>query len=88
MLARKENGVVTMWSRKGKIIDIPDKINQQLCNMLADGQCTDGELYVHGWTFQRIIAAVKKKREDTDLLEYHIYDSPHPTLAFEERTPQ
>ena len=88
MLARKENGVVTMWSRKGKILDIPDKINQQLCNMLADGQCTDGELYVHGWTFQRIIAAVKKKREDTDLLEYHIYDSPHQTLAFEERTPQ
>jgi ATP-dependent DNA ligase len=88
MLARKDNGVVTMWSRKGKVIDIPDKINAQLCEMLADGQCTDGELYVHGWTFQRIISAVKKKRGDTDLLEYHIYDSPHPTLPFEERMPQ
>ncbi|MAG28397.1 hypothetical protein CMI47_22960 [Candidatus Pacearchaeota archaeon] len=88
MLARKEHGVVTMWSRKGKIIDIPDKINAQLCLMLKDGQCTDGELYVHGWTFQRIIAAVKKKRDDTDLLEYHIYDSPHPTLAFEDRVPK
>jgi len=88
MLARKENGVVTMWSRKGKIIDIPDKINEQLCLMLEDGQCTDGELYVHGWTFQRIIAAVKKKRDDTDLLEYHIYDSPHSTLAFENRIPK
>ena len=88
MLARKEGGVVTMWSRKGKVIDIPDKINAQLCEMLADGQSTDGELYVHGWTFQRIIAAVKKKRDDTDLLEYHIYDSPHPTLTFEQRLPQ
>ena len=88
MLARKENGVVTMWSRKGKVIDIPDKINAQLCLMLEDGQCTDGELYVHGWTFQRIISAVKKKRDDTDLLEYHIYDSPHPTLAFEDRVPK
>jgi len=88
MLARKDNGVVVMWSRKGKIIDIPDKINAQLCDMLDDGQCTDGELYVHGWTFQRIIAAVKKKRDDTDLLEYHIYDSPHPTLSFEDRLPQ
>jgi len=88
MLARKENGVVTMWSRQGKPIDIPDKINSQLCDMLDDGQCTDGELYVHGWTFQRIIAAVKKKRDDTDLLEYHIYDSPHKTLEFEERMPE
>jgi DNA ligase-1 len=88
MLARKEDGVVTMWSRKGKIIDIPDKINAQLCLMLEDGQCTDGELYVHGWTFQRIISAVKKKRDDTDLLEYHIYDSPHPTLIFEDRVPK
>jgi DNA ligase-1 len=88
MLARKENGVVTMWSRKGKIIDIPDVINAQLCLMLDDGQCTDGELYVHGWTFQRIISAVKKMRDDTDLLEYHIYDSPHPTLPFEMRLPQ
>jgi DNA ligase-1 len=88
MLARKQNGVVTMWSRKGKVIDIPDKINAQLCEMLSEGQCTDGELYVHGWTFQRIIAAVKKKRDDTDLLEYHIYDSPHANLDFEERMPQ
>ena len=88
MLARKEDGIVTMWSRKGKIIDIPDKINQQLCDMLGEGQCTDGELYVHGWTFQRIISAVKKKRDDTDLLEYHIYDSPHPTLRFEDRMPK
>jgi len=88
MLARKDNGIVAMWSRKGKVIDIPDKINAQLCEMLDDGQCTDGELYVHGWTFQKIIAAVKKKRDDTDLLEYHIYDSPHPTLAFEMRLPQ
>jgi DNA ligase-1 len=88
MLARKEGGTVTMWSRKGKLIDIPDKINAQLCLMLKDGQCTDGELYVHGWTFQRIISAVKKKRDDTDLLEYHIYDSPHPALPFETRLPQ
>ena len=87
MIARKDNGVVTMWSRKGKLIDIPDKINAQLSSMLLDGQCTDGELYVHGWTFQRIISAVKKKRDDTDLLEYHIYDSPHPSLSFEDRMP-
>jgi len=55
MLARKDGGIVTMWSRKGKVIDIPDKINAQLCEMLDEGQCTDGELYVHGWTFKRLL---------------------------------
>ena len=87
LVARKENDAVTMWSRKGKQIDIPDKISEQLCSFLENGQCVDGEIYVHNWTFQRIVSAVKKKREDTDLLEYHIYDSPHKSLEFEERTP-
>ena len=87
MVAKKEGNRVIMWSRKGKEIDIPDRISAQLNALLKDGQCVDGELYVHDWTFQRIISAVKKKRDDTDLLEYHIYDSPHPILEFEERVP-
>jgi len=84
-LAKKENGVVTMWSRKGKPISIPDRIVEELTGVLEEGETTDGELYVHNWTFQRLIAATKKKRGDTDLLEYHIYDSPHSTKTFEER---
>ena len=88
MIAKKEDGKILMWSRKGKEIDIPDKIATQLGIMLSEGQCVDGEIYVHDWTFQRIISAVKKKRADTDLLEYHIYDSPHPTLSFEDRVPK
>ena len=85
MLARKEAGVVSMWSRMGKPIDIPTKIKEQLTVVLRDGECTDGELYVHGWTFQRVVSAVKKSTEDTDLLEYHIYDMPHPTEVFSNR---
>lgn len=87
MIAKKEGGSILMWSRKGKELNIPDKIASQLNDLLSEGQCVDGELYVHNWTFQRIIAAVKKKRDDTDLLEYHIYDSPHSSLEFEERMP-
>tara|TARA_A100001011_G_scaffold382778_1_gene453111 strand:- start:1127 stop:2257 length:1131 start_codon:yes stop_codon:yes gene_type:complete len=86
MLARLEaDGTVSMWSRKGKVIDVPDKIRDELSICLKEGECVDGELYVHGWGFQRIIAAVKKRRDDTDLLEYHIYDSPHEKNNFEER---
>jgi DNA ligase-1 len=88
MIAKKENGNISMWSRKGKQMVIPDKIGSQLNLMLDEGQCVDGEVYVHDWTFQRIISAVKKKRADTEMLEYHIYDSPHPALSFEERVPK
>jgi DNA ligase-1 len=85
LLARKEDGVVTIWSRKGKPLDVLENIRSQLELFLDEGQCTDGEVYVHGWTFQRIISAAKKQRPDTDLLEYHIYDLPHTSLPFEER---
>lgn len=88
MLAKKENGKILMWTRKGKPIELLDKIQSQLSDILSEGQAVDGEVYVHGWTFQRIISAVKKKRDDTDLLEYHIYDAPHESLTFEERMPQ
>ena len=88
MIAKKENGNILMWSRKGKEITIPDRIASQLKDMLEEGQSVDGEVYVHDWTFQRIISAIKKKRDDTDLLEYHIYDSPHISLSFEDRMPE
>ncbi len=84
MLARKQNGVVTAWSRKAKPVTVPDKIIAELGKMMVDGECVDGELYVHGWDFQRIISATKKKSPDTDLLEYWIYDSPRGG-TFEQR---
>jgi len=76
-LARKRNGKVTLYSRGGKEFDLLPHIQQTLENVLEEGQCTDGEIYVHGWDFQRIVSAVKKTREDTALLEYHIYDMPN-----------
>lgn len=88
--ARKSDGVVTMWSRKGKIIDVPREIRESLESVLEEGQTTDGELYVHGWTFQQIVSAVKKYREEDDKyptskLEYHIYDSPELKVGFHDR---
>lgn len=74
-----------LWSRAGKMLTVPTHINEQLKELLNEGEYTDGELYVHGWTFQRIIAAVKKQSEDTDLLEYHVYDRPCKEPGFKER---
>ena len=87
MIAKKSGGEVSMWSRSGKPITIPNRIWGELCEALQEGDSVDGELYVHTWTFQRIVSAAKKVCADTDLLEYHIYDAPHLTKAFEERFP-
>lgn len=89
-LARKEDGKVTMWSRAGKILDVPIEIRESLETVLEEGQVTDGELYVHDWTFQQITSAVKKYRKETQSnptskLEYHIYDSPILKKGFHDR---
>lgn len=85
MLVKKENGKVFLWSRKAKEILTLSSIKKELDSILEEGDCLDGEVYCHGWDFQRIISAVKKEGLDTELLEYHVYDSPHLTKVFEDR---
>lgn len=75
-LAQRKGDTVTLLSRQGKVLDLVPHINQALIGILEEGECTDGELYVHGWEFQRVISAIKKTSEDTPLIEYHIYDFP------------
>lgn len=87
-LARMRNGIVTLYSRKGKVLDLVPHINSALSEILEEGQCTDGELYVYGWDFQKIISAIKKTSEDTPMMEYHIYDLPNMEnrdMPFDER---
>ena len=76
-LARKRDGIVTLYSRKGKVLDLVPHINEALLEVLNDGQCADGELYTHGWDFQKIISAIKKTNENTPGIQYHIYDLPN-----------
>jgi DNA ligase-1 len=91
-LARKEDGKVTLWSRKGKIFEVPKEIIAELEGLLGEDEVLDGEIYKHEWRspngdpdFQRIISATKKWNKDTPLLEYHIYDVPDASQTFEER---
>ena len=76
-LARKVEGVVTLYSRKGKVLDLVPHINAALQQVLEDGNCADGELYTYGWDFQKIISAIKKTNDNTTGIEYHIYDLPN-----------
>ena len=75
-LARRTGDTVTLYSRKGKILDLVPHINEALLAVLNDGQCADGELYTHGWDFQKIVSAIKKTNENTPGIQYHIYDLP------------
>jgi DNA ligase-1 len=84
-LSKKEDGVVHLWTRKGKPLDIPVEIKEELSKVLSEGESLDGELYHHGWTFQRIGSAIKKRNEDTPNLHYYIYDSPSLKKSFQER---
>jgi len=82
-LARVIDDQVVLWSRKGKLFDVPIELKAALRPVLKDGLVFDGELFHAGWTFQRIIRAVKKYREDdTPALQYWIYDAPHRDSPF------
>ena len=45
-----------------------------LLEMMRVGEIFDGEIYYYGFTFQQIIRRVKKLREDTNLLQFWVYD--------------
>lgn len=84
-LAKKEDGVVFLWTRKGKMLDVPTEIKEELNSILKDGESTDGELYRHGWGFQRIASAIKKRGVDTPGLHYYVYDNPVLNQSFDSR---
>tara|TARA_Y100000593_G_scaffold21384_1_gene42868 strand:+ start:624 stop:1799 length:1176 start_codon:yes stop_codon:yes gene_type:complete len=76
-LARRVGDVVTLYSRKGKVLDLVPHVNEALLKVLDDGDCADGELYTYGWDFQKIISAIKKTNENTTGIQYWIYDLPN-----------
>lgn len=49
----------------------------------------DGELYVHGWSLPRILGAItpvrQEQKEDTRLVEYHVFDSVDFRKSWEDR---
>lgn len=70
-----ENPVVQLLTRQGKQWDIPH-LAVELAKVMKPGMILDGEIYIHGKTFQAISKLVKKHRRESLNLEYHIYDAP------------
>lgn len=71
-----EDGAVSLLSRQGKEWVNLEHIQKVLQRAMPKGSMLDGELYVHGETFQTITSWCKKLREETTLLEFHVYDCP------------
>jgi len=84
-LAKKENGIVYLWSRQGKLLEVPTEIRDELSVVLKEGETTHGELYNYGWGFQRLASAIKKRNADTPNLQYYIYDTPVLGKTYKER---
>lgn len=84
-----KNNKIKLLSRKVKdytsIVGRNEFIINSLTKLMSPGDVLDGELYVHGWSLQRINSAVKKYRDDTLLLQYWVYDFPSIADTFESR---
>lgn len=63
----------TLYSRNGKPINLPHIVEGIEAAGLAHLHL-DGELYVHGELLQDIGSLIKKPREESLRLEYHVYD--------------
>jgi DNA ligase-1 len=72
-------------SRKNKIYNTLDHLRADLEKLKPFIDMPDGEIYYHGMSLQKIGSAVKKINEDTEKLEYWIYDQVLTKNSFRTR---
>jgi len=75
-LAYWDGGSVKLMSRGGKQWNCCQHIIDELETVLPKDWVLDGELYLHGATFQEITKLVKKLRPESVNVEFHVYDVP------------
>ena len=76
-LAYWDGDSVKLMSRGGKQWTCCDHIIRDLEMCLPKGWVLDGELYIHGKTFQEITKLVKKYRpNESEEVMFHVYDIP------------
>jgi len=85
-LARRENNNIYFTSRKNKPYDNQlQHLVPSLLEIMKDGDIFDGEVYIHGLSLQETVSYVKRQREESLQLRYHVYDIADTNLTFEER---
>lgn len=77
-ISRWEGNSIVMRTRSGKVLEIPH-IETDLTKVLPAHLVADGEVYLHGATFQQVSKLIKKHRPgETEQLTYCIYDMFDP----------
>ena len=85
LAVKVDDNTIEYISRKGKVWDTLGHLTSHIIDRMKVGDILDGEIYIHGETFQQIIRLVKKLRPESKTLCYHVYDKADPTLPFDER---
>lgn len=80
-----DENTITYTSRKGKAYDTLGHLTPALLKEMKVGQILDGEIYIHGETFQHIVRLVKKLRPESKTLQYWVYDIADPNSKFVDR---
>ena len=75
-LAYWDGDSVKLMSRGGKQWNCCQHIIDELETVLPKDWVLDGELYIHGSTFQEITKLVKKLRPESVNVQFHVYDVP------------
>tara|TARA_R110000824_G_scaffold7728_2_gene34960 strand:+ start:483 stop:1577 length:1095 start_codon:yes stop_codon:yes gene_type:complete len=84
-LARIRGGLVTLFSRQGKVFNSLPHIQDEL--KTYPDQVLDGELYIHGTDFQKLVGAIKRDKPsgESSLIQYHVYDIVNEHISFIDR---
>ena len=75
-LAYWDGDSVKLMSRGGKQWECCQHIISEIEAILPRDWVLDGELYIHGATFQEITKLVKKLRPESVNVQFHVYDVP------------
>jgi len=84
-LAIRKGDEIVYQSRNGKLYETLKHLTPILLRHMFDGDIFDGEIYTHGWSFQKLVSAVKKENEDTPQLQYWVYDYARTDMKYIER---
>lgn len=84
-LAQVKGRKVIYTSRGGKEFTTLDHLTPYILSQFKNGEILDGEIFTEALTFQETVSAVKRKQEDSEKLEYWIYDLVVPSAAFKDR---
>ncbi len=92
----KRDGIFATFSRTGKCTTITSRtgkdftgnlwhLAREVGRYMISNEIWVGELYVHGWSFDRINKAVKNESIDSYSLQFHLFDIPSLDRPYQER---